>query len=479
MGEAATTGKAPASILTWLAIAAGGIVLSWPAFWNGYPLLFTDSASFIGGLNPWGQHWARPIFYSWALWPLHWGLTLWPVVLAQGILLAHLMWLLLRTTVGRVALPAYAVAVLLVAAGSALPWYTSQIMPDVLTPVLVVSIFLLGFAGDRLGRRETLWLTLLLAGAVAVHLSHMPLAAGLLTGVLAIRLLRDGAASLTAAAPVAVALLVAVGAHVALNLAVVGKASLSPFGSIFLLARSQADGPAARFLREECPAAGWRLCAEADRLPVHADTFLWDRQGPLWRAAGLAEPVRQQAGGMRYQAEAAEILSGTLARHGAEQFRAVVANTAAQIGMARTGDGLLPWSEAEGVSRAVRGELGWKRDYAAYRASRQIAGTLGLDAVNRVHGWVLLLAALVAVGIALAEPPKSDFRVLLAIIALTLLGNALIAGGLSGPHDRYQARVACLIVVACGVGLALAAARRAERVRPAARPVDEKAAIAI
>ncbi len=459
-----------------LAVLLAGALLSWPAFWNGYPLVFTDSASFIGGLNPAGQHWARPIFYSWALWPLHWGVTLWPVVLAQGVVLAHLLWLLQRALVGRVDLGAYGVLVLLVAGGSALPWFTAQIMPDVLAPMLVLTVFLLGFAGDRLRGWETVWLVLLLAGAIAAHLSHVALAGGLLVGVLVIRLLRDGAEAFSGAAPVACALLLAVTAHMAVNAVFIGKASLSPFGSIFMLARSQMDGPATWYLREECPEAGWRLCAHVDRLPLHHDTFLWNREGPLWRAAGLSDPTRQQAQGMTYQREAAEIVSGTLDRYGLQQLEAMLRNAAAQVYKVRTGDGLLSWPEGEPVSRVIAADM--PGDYAAYRASRQVEGTLGLDAVNRVHGWALPLAAVIAVLIA-AVRADPRYRALIAMVALALLGNAIITGGLSGPHDRYQARMAALIVVAAGAGMVLANARRGVRSGVAGRRVDAEARVAI
>ena len=473
MGHADAT-QAPGRRLAAIMVAA--LVLSWPAFWNGYPLVFTDSASFIGALNPAGQHWARPIFYSWALWPLHWGVTLWPVVIAQGAVLAHLLWLVLRALAGRVELPAYGVVVLLVAAGSALPWYTAQIMPDVLAPILVLAVFLLGFCADRLTRLEAVWPFLLLCGAIASHMSHIPLAGGLLIGVAVIRLLRDGAGAMRAAVPVGAALLLAVAAHVGVNAVFLGKPTLSPFGSIFLLARSQMDGPATWHLREACPEAGWRLCADVDRLPMHHDTFLWDRQGPFWRAAGLDDERRQQAAGMTYQTEAAAIMAGTLDRYAVEQLAVMLENAARQVFQARTGDGLLSWSETQGVSRAIAGEV--PLDYAAYRDSRQIADTLGLETVNRVHGWVLPLAALLAL-LAAIRCGDARYRAFLAVIAIALLGNALITGGLSGPHDRYQARMAALIVVAGGLALVLLTARRGVRSGVAGGRVDGKAAVAI
>ncbi|HYE51589.1 MAG TPA: hypothetical protein VEB20_18470 [Azospirillaceae bacterium] len=460
-----------------LSVLLAGIVLAWPAYWNGYPLLFTDSASYIGVLNPWGQHWARPIFYSLALWPLHLGISLWPVVVAQGVLMAHLLWLVLRVVGGTVKPGVFALAVLLLAVGSSLPWYAAQVMPDLLTPAVVLCAFLLGFGGSRVGRWERAWLALLLAGAAACHLSHLPLAVGLLLGVAVLRWLARGPGGHGAALlPMAGAILLAASAHLAVNWAVRGAPVLSPASPLFLLARSVADGPAAAYLREVCPQAGFRLCAEVDRLPADADLFLWDRDGPLWRAARLKEePERQTAAGMDFQPEAQAILDGALARHGGWQLAAAARNVLLQFHRADTADGLDPYGEGQAVSRAIRDEF--PGEYAAYLGSRQSRGTLGRDAVNALHRPVLLAAAVLAVALA-AFHAQARYRALVAVVALGLLGNGIVAGALSGPHHRYQSRVACLIVLAAGVGLALPAQRRT---RPglARAPMDRGARVAI
>jgi hypothetical protein len=39
-----------------------------------------------------------------------------------------------------------------------------------------------------------------------------------------------------------------------------------------------------------------------------------------------------------------------------------------------------------------------------------------------------------------------------ALILAALIGNAMVTGGLSGVHDRYQTRVAWLIVLAASIG---------------------------
>ena len=53
-----------------------------------------------------------------------------------------------------------------------------------------------------------------------------------------------------------------------------------------------------------------------------------------------------------------------------------------------------------------------------------------------------------------------DVTMLAATVSLALLGNAFICGVISGPHDRYGARVAWIVTFAIGIALLHAIGRR-------------------
>jgi hypothetical protein len=84
----------PAARLGALVLAA--LMLVWPSFWNGYPLIFADTGTYLGQALLVYMGWDRPPFYSAFLLATHWRLTLWGPVLAQGLILAHLLALTLR-----------------------------------------------------------------------------------------------------------------------------------------------------------------------------------------------------------------------------------------------------------------------------------------------------------------------------------------------------------------------------------------------
>ncbi len=267
---------------------------------------------------------------------------------------------------------------------TSLPWFVAQLMPDVFTGALVLVLCLLALSTDACRVVKRVWLALLATFMIAAHQSHVLLALALL---LALRVIRPSVA-LRAIAPLVLAIL----ALVSVNLVAFGRASLSPFGNVFLLARVIYDGPGADVLRRDCPAAGWRLCAFADRLPETWDDFLWRQDGPVAQAGG-AKVVSQ---------EADAIILAALRAEPRQELAAFLRNAGRQLAMFATGDGLHPGRRPSrrGSSVTFPGF-----EARAYAASRQSSGEL------RVPPWMrrcMLATALAGVAGCLALLPAAS-----------------------------------------------------------------------
>ena len=139
--------------------------------------------------------------------------------------------------------------------------------------------------------------TAITAVAIAAHLSHLIVAsaciaaAALLRRTIPWRPLASLAAALTFL--------------LASNAVGHGRLGISPYGSVFALARLIGDGPARDYLDRTCPAAGInrQLCAWRDKLTSDSDQFLWDPQSPFW-----ADPAPLPV----FAAEAATIVRETV-----------------------------------------------------------------------------------------------------------------------------------------------------------------------
>ena len=230
---------------------------------------------------------------------------------------------------------------------------------------------------------------------------------------------------------------------VSVNLIGHGRASLSPFGNVFLLTRLIYDGPGLTALERHCPQSGWRLCAALGRLPPTSDEFLWRPDSPLADAGG-AKIVSAEAGAI--------ILAAIRESPGAV-LRGFLANAASQFARFATGDGLEPWPDT--VTPTIMRDFP-RAEAAAYAAARQQRADTPVQDPSSLPS--LLPAPFVALHLAAASAGICGAVLVLiqglrrrhiaagfaAAALLAVLANAAITGGLSGPHDRYQSRIVWL-----------------------------------
>ncbi len=429
-----------------IAITIGGAMLLWPAFLNGYPLVFSDTGGFLHQTLGPLMLWDKPWIYGPLLHLLHWRVSLWPAVVAQALVTSHLIWLAQRALHGTATPARHLSACAGIALLTTAPFTVAMLLPDAFAPAVVLALFLLGPGRDGLGRGEIAWLSLLATLGIASHLSHLPIAAALvalawLSGLPCGRAWRDGACT---AAP----LVAAIALLLATNAIGHGRAALSPHGATFLLARLQADGPATMVIRARCPAAGWYLCDFVDRLPMDANDFLWAPDSPVNRdTTGHSRFL----GGALLSAEAGAIVGETLRAHPVAVAGALLRNTLRQLVTADIGDTLGP----ENLATALRPRLveGFPaRERIAFEASRQAHDTLraAVAPLIPLQEALLILALPLLAWIGWRAWRRRDATALafLAFVLGGLLANALATGGLSGVFPRYQARIAWLLPLA-------------------------------
>ena len=415
-------------------ILVGAALLIWPALLNHYPIMFSDT----GGLLSMGHEpeigWDKPWVYGPLLRVTDGGLTLWLPALAQGLLVSHLLWMLQKAVVGARAWRHLLICAVL-AAGSAAPWFTALLMPDIFAPVTVICLFLLGFAAPgRLSRAERIWLLALAAIAIAAHLAHLIVAAGCLAVVALLRWRRLAAA----AAP----LVAALGWLMVTNLVGNGVAGISPYGSIFALARLQADGPAALYLHDVCPAAGYRVCAWAGvscrRIATNSCGTRMGRSGATDTARPISSARRSRWSPLRSR----PIRCWRCGRRSATR--------SPSFPWVAVGDTLGP----NHLDLTVLPRL--QRFFPAAEAARfdaglQAQGQLAADAAPFLWPHLpLLIAGLAGTLVALPLGWRRGWPALSALALMVLAGllaNAFATGALSHPHDRYEARIAWLLLL--------------------------------
>jgi hypothetical protein len=443
--------KSPGPIWRRAAISLGALLLYWPAFYNGFPLLYPDSMTYVGDgppvaraifLHQFSDYYGmRSFFYSLGILPFHWNLTLWPVAALQCLLVACILWLVVRSFAPRQTILPYLVLVLLLSLFTGMSWYSTLIMPDILGPLLYLSIYLLVFARETLAPWERIILYLISWWAITSHTTHLLLAAGLcmILALLVAVVRRDFHHRIRPVLEVAAIVALAAASQLALYSYLYGKPSLNGEQPPFLTARIIADGPGRWYLEKHCGELKWAICNHVHNLPGDPDEFLWGADG-IYQIATEDEMKRLS------QEEIPFVLA-TLRAYPRQQFSRSAANFREQL----TDFGFDDLDASSWVLDQFATVL--PRARSSYVGSLQARNALPLDLLDSIQNWAVLTSlAIITVFVPLLWRRHSPRLIGLSIIIVSIVvANALITGTLSMVEDRFECRVIWLVPFLAGI----------------------------
>jgi hypothetical protein len=401
------------------------------AYWNGFPLMYYDSGAYLEeGLSGAFLVERSPV-YSLLLRFTGAEFSLWPVVILQSLMAATMIALVARIEVPRLTLGGLAAVGVALMGLTGIGWYVGEVEPDCMTALLLLGCYLLLFRNERLSRRARTLVIGITALCVASHPSHLGLIAGLLLvgailrgfAILWPRLPRPDLKFASAAFVIAIALILAS------NFALARSVFISRSGPVFVFARLMQDGIIQRLLNDTCPASGYDLCPYRGRLPRNANAWLWGDNSLFHREGGFA----------RSQAEDDRMIADSLKRYPLMHLKAALYDSVLQFFMFRTGDGI------ESQARVLRPELlhDAPGQLGAYLNARQQRQKIRFETLNMIHVTVgmLSLLGLILVLYQAGSRGRWNETALPGLVLMGLIGNAIICGTFSNPHDRYQSRV--------------------------------------
>jgi len=421
------------------------VFLALPAIYNGFPLLYPDSMTYLDDgrivaralfLHHFSDYYGvRSFFYSLVILPFHCNRTAWPIVALQCFLLAFVLRLVCRSIVPRMVPACYLALVLFLSLFTSAGWFSSLILPDVLGSILYLSIFLLAFAGETLSRVERLALSGIAFWGVASHASHLLLAAALclpIATMLAVQC-QPVRRILRIIGEIAAIVAIAAASQLALHAYLYGHPSLNGERPPFLMARVVSDGPGRWYLEKHCASLQWTICRHLQNLSDDPDIFLWSPDG-LWQTASEEE---QQ----RLRREEMPLVFAVLRAYPIEQLRYSASNFWLQLRFFGIYD-LDPSSWVQNQFDTVMPAA-----HAGYLRSMQARNALPLELLTTLQFWVvigsLLLIAIFSPLLGSARPAR--LASLTALVAFVVVVNAAITGVLSMPEDRFQSRVIWMV----------------------------------
>jgi len=430
----------------WAALALASLVLLWPAFYNGFPIVFPDTGAYFS--VAWGHFWTmdRSGFYGFFLRSLSFLpplAQLWSAIALQTVAITAVIFMVCRKMLHPFPVFHLLAIVALLSMFTPLAWHAAQLMPDAFTGIVVLLVWLACSQDVSDSGAPTLWFAAYAAGLL--HYTHviLVLAAGGATLLVQLALRSSTLpATLRRASACALVASAILGTQFAANGAFLSRWSPAPLGSMFLFARLHEDGLVQPWLAEHCAEGQTPLVCRAEpSFPRGSQELLWGNASPLPQS--LLNSSRTNTNPL-FVAELREAAIGAIAERPLEFGRDAAQKWGKQLVHFQVLD-----DECPEVCRAHSSALyGWIRDFrpellGPLLRSSQLSGTIPKLALRWMTTPVSILALLLVPWLFIETVRRRDAvsSSLLATVAAALLANALVTGALSGVHDRYQSRL--------------------------------------
>lgn len=431
------------------------IPLVLPAISYGYPLLFSDSGTYLTSGHLSYVPVDRPIIYGLFVRYTSFSWSIWPVVLCQSLIWNYYLYLICRFTIGIKKHRGMIHFILAVFLGlfTGIAYYCSLVMADIFTSISILSIFFL-FTLSKKQKAHLFSVSVLFVFSIITHLSHIPLVLSILIFISVFYWIKGKSIVKKKLKRILFVL-----GFILSSLLLVSTVNYS-YGVGFLISRTNniifatrfiESGLANKYLKKHCSNERFNpsymdLCNYVDKFDQWpaAGFYLYDYESsPLYNGPcfekGWTECWLEK--NEEYGLLIKDILSDSELRG---DFITLVFSGALKQFFTYDQSGL----SAQDMGSII--EKYYKRDSSDFQYSLQNRTTLLFDETNFLESisfWLSFLVLLYIIAKKRNEIPEKEM-LLIVIVIFSLFCNALITSTLSNVIARYQGRVIFLIPLA-------------------------------
>lgn len=425
------------AVTTLLLLFAATIIFMAAAFYNGYPLVTSDTGSYIKYAFDFQVPADRSPFYGVFVGVCSFWLSLWFTVAAQCFLLAWVLHSLVGLLAGDKKTPFYYLAfVSAIAALTPACWVSAFVMPDIFAALLLLGLLCYLHCPPRQRTMHVVYLGFI-AVCTLMHNSHfliLPLFAAL--AWLVSKPYRQKAANL---------ILLSVGLVITMCSINYSKGfgfTLSAGSHVFMMGKLSETGILEKYLDDNCDKTTYTLCDYKHELPSHAWDFLWDEKSPLYKTGGWDSSRAE------YSAIIKHIF--TTPRYATMFAGSAISGTAQQLLHNSISVDPLPANAIAGQMIAKH----YPQEFNAYTHSLQTKADIPVPPFNYINLTVFVLSS----GFVLIYRRHiftAQVKYLYIFILLFLLCNAFVTATFANVLDRLQVR-ASWVLPAVNIWLLLA-----------------------
>jgi hypothetical protein len=416
-----------------LAISFCTCALLFAALWNGYPLLYSDTAAYVfSGFNLQSPN-DRPIMYGLflRLFSLN-GRSIWLIVIAQAAILSYLLQELFFTLYSK-RLPWFVLPIVVAALSvtTGVSWTSSLMLADVFTPIALLAAILFLLREELTA--HSIFLLVIFILSCSTHASHILLFNILFVCIFLLILIKKGLVSKKESIIRLLILLVSC------NLTyLTARNAMNKSGYVFFAGAMVENGIMKEVLDEECENKFYKLCRYKDSLPDHGYLFLWEENSPLYKIDGWNK-------GRDELCELRDI-SFSNTNYFMLHVEASAKATSRQLGLFKIADGTGQFTESSNVFKEVTCWFKFSKD--SYLQSEQyhgnINGMLNTNSYLDLAMYLYIILYVLAM-IVYWKKLSLNLQLTLLICALAVILNAFVSGTFANSIDRLGCKMMWLI----------------------------------
>ncbi|GIV27388.1 MAG: hypothetical protein KatS3mg027_1202 [Bacteroidia bacterium] len=269
--------------LYFFVVCIGAFILLFDAFYNGFPIVYSDTSTYLSSGFELETPFDRPIMYGLfvRVFSLN-GISLWFVVFTQAFILSLLIFLLTKEFFDS-SLKQMLVGLLLITfitAFTGVSWVVSQVMPDIFTSIGLLALMLI--LSNNLNKLHRVILYFIYFLSLSMHMSHLMI----FSGIILVLYFSSGYLPFknNQIHKFKIKLLVLFSLTVLSFFTM--NSSVSKSKHAFIMGAMLENGVLKPYLDEYCGKKLYKLCEYKDSLPDRAYKFLWDEDSPFYKLGG-------------------------------------------------------------------------------------------------------------------------------------------------------------------------------------------------
>jgi hypothetical protein len=412
------------------------LCLLWVLIYNRFPLFTADSSAYIEHAFNNKIPGDRPVFYSWFIKSISISNSLWWTVVCQALILVLLLGHFISRFFPQLS---HKNKLFIIAATSLLTqasWYVAQIMPDLFTPILGLSLLLFFNTSEK--NKMALYGFFIILSMIS-HNSN--LISGLVFIVILFIIKLFTIQYRISLKRILVAMILCLSSWIIVcftNYKAGNGFTPNHLSHIYLMGKLSENGILKTYLDDKCSTHSYKICPYRSELPNHAWDFVWLPNGPFAQSGGWYQDPTEYK----------QIIKGTLTEgrylrmHLIESINA----TYHQFLLTYVGDGIVRFNSESGVYNTIKTK--YPNSISKFNKARQNNGSITFDFFNklyRISFYFLLIASALILYI---SKNRKYFLLFLWTFAFTLI-NAFTTATFANVLARLNSRSIWLLSFVC------------------------------